>query len=44
MLYEYPAWGYNVYEEPDMTMEVAEPATTPWEHANADPGICCFAY
>lgn len=38
MLYEYPEWGYNVYAEPDMTMEVAEPATSPWEHVNADPG------
>ena len=38
MLYDYPAWDYNVYGEPEMTMELGEPATTPWAHANADPG------
>lgn len=38
MLYEYPEWGYNVYAEPEMTMEIAEPSTSPWVHANADPG------
>ena len=38
MLYDYPAWDYNVYGEPEMTMELGEPATTAWAHANADPG------
>jgi hypothetical protein len=38
MLYEYPEWGYNVYADPDMTMEVAETPTSPWQHINADPG------
>ena len=27
-----PAWDYNPYADEDMTMEVAEPATTPWTH------------
>lgn len=30
MLYEYPDHAYNVYADEDMTMEVAETATTPW--------------
>ena len=38
MLYDYPDHTYNVYADADMTMEVAEPATSPWVHANADPG------
>jgi hypothetical protein len=30
MLYEYPGYFDNVYAGEDMTMEVAEPATSPW--------------
>jgi len=39
MLYDYPAQSVNVYADPDMTMEVAEPATSPWLHANQDQGF-----
>eukprot|EP00960_Hanusia_phi_P058717 763959-Hanusia_phi.AAC.15 len=35
-LYEYPAWDYNVYAQPDMEVANCEPETTPWQHANAD--------
>jgi hypothetical protein len=30
MLYDYPGHFDNVYADEDMTMEVAEPATSPW--------------
>ena len=30
MLYDYPGYFENVYADEDMTMEVAEPATSPW--------------
>eukprot|EP00287_Rhodomonas_sp_CCMP768_P016079 CAMPEP_0196759796 /NCGR_PEP_ID=MMETSP1091-20130531/104884_1 /TAXON_ID=302021 /ORGANISM="Rhodomonas sp., Strain CCMP768" /LENGTH=66 /DNA_ID=CAMNT_0042108655 /DNA_START=36 /DNA_END=236 /DNA_ORIENTATION=+ len=37
--YEYPAWDYNVYAEPEMTMDIAEPTPSPWLHANVDAGV-----
>jgi hypothetical protein len=36
-LYEYPSHDLNVYADEDMTMEVAEPATTPWTYVNPPP-------
>ncbi|EKX42274.1 hypothetical protein GUITHDRAFT_111835 [Guillardia theta CCMP2712] len=35
-LYEYPAWDYNVYAEPDMEVANCEPETTPFQHGNPD--------
>jgi hypothetical protein len=36
-LYEYPTYDANVYADADMTMEVAEPATTAWTYVAPPP-------
>ena len=36
-LYEYPSYDLNVYADEDMTMEVAEPATTAWTYVATPP-------